>query len=192
MRCSMEFLVSSLLLLLRIASVSLGEAAEGLQKTPLQRLKDSPLRIVASLKNNNQKFPAMISGECRKKDAKQLQCNLVQNRFVPRQDGSYDLQVSIFRQTFRRSSDTAQWVSREGPAGMCGLVDVTTLEEDPELPDFVSTYSSLQIYTNRVGVLCKDLPNEEKETFLRQMGKNPLTVGSNKIDQMYVTFPPDF
>jgi hypothetical protein len=205
MRCLTVLLAGNLLLLLRIGSVSLGETAEAPGKSPLQQLKDSPLRIVASLKNNNQQLPAILSGECNKytaqhtlayldKDAKQLECNLVQNRFVPSEDGSYNLLVSVFRQTFKRSSEAGQWVSREGPTGMCGTVDVTTLEMNPNSPDFILTYSSLQIHTNRAGPLCKDLPNEEKETFLwkNPLTNAPLTLRNNKIDQMVVSFPPNF
>jgi hypothetical protein len=205
MRCLTVVLAGSLLLLLATESVRLGEAAEASRTSPLQERKDSFLVLVASLRNNNQKLPAIISGECRKytadhrtayldKDAEQLVCNLVQNRFAPSDDGVYGLLVNVFRQTFRRSSDAGQWVSRDGPNGTCGTVDVTTLELSPNSPDLVSTYSSLQIHTNRAGPLCKDFPNEEKETFLSKnpFTNPPLTLRSNKISQMLVSFPPDF
>jgi hypothetical protein len=196
-RCSMMVFAGSLLLLLKLESGN----AEPPKKTPIQMMKNSPLVLAASLISKNQELPAIIAGECRKytdqhreayldKDAKQLECNLVQNRFVPSKEGIYDLFVDVFRQTFRRSSDTGQWVSRNGPDGMCGTVDVTTLEINPNSPDLVLTYSSLQIHTNRVNLLCKDFPNEERETFSwkNPLTNPPMTLRSNKINQMIVAF----
>ena len=177
--------------------VSLGEAAEApkVQK-PQASAKPSPDIGVATMRNNDPKMPALISGQCIKKGDKQLQCTFVQTIIARahltdiEQDDFNNLIISVFRHTFTRTFDTGQWVSTEGPGGICGVLNVVTLEPEPERgegPAGLWTYTSHQIYTNTADPLCKGLPKEAKETFT---WKNPpVTIGGKKFNTMAVTFP---
>ena len=182
--------------------VNLGEAAERpkVQK-PKGASKPSPNIGVATMRNNDSKRPAMISGNCIKKGDKQLQCSFVQAIFVHEtlggieQEDLFNLGIFIFRPTFTRTFDTGQWVSTEGPGGVgfgsiCGVKDIVTLEPEPgheEGPASLWTYTSHRIATNTADPLCKGVPKEAKETY---SWKNPpLAIGGKKFLGMAVGFP---
>jgi hypothetical protein len=53
-----------------------------------------------------------------------------------------------------------KWVSNNGPEGICGVVDVFTIEHEPNDP-ILWTYTSHYSYTNNTQGLCKGLKDED-------------------------------
>jgi hypothetical protein len=166
--------------------VTLGEGAEAPKaQSPKGSTTSAPLRdpeyfVVATMTNNNQKYPAMIYGDCFQRGATKLECKLIQIRFAldEWEKDSYNLHIDVFSPTFTRISENGQWVSREGPDSACGRVDISTLEPGGG-GSFNWTFTSNQIYTDRSGPLCEKLPREEIETF---SWKNPpVMIGGKKI-----------
>ena len=203
-----ETILASLLLIGLF--VDLGKSAEVLSeeksKAPLKTFP-SQVIFVSTMKNNNSKNPGMISGQCTKKRVdqlplneglelllkdrlEQLECKFVQALYTIKQRGdAYSVHISVFRQTFTRTSNTAQWVSTEGPRGLCGEVDISTLESGSG-DDHLWTYTSRRVYTDTLTQPCKELPKETKETF---SWKNPaLTIGGKKLEDLMISFPSDW
>src|SRR5262245_40672223 len=60
-------------------------------------------------------------------------CQIITNRY----------QLSFQRQTATR------WVSNEGPNGACGVIEITTVQEDPQGGGVLWTMTSQKIVTNK-------------------------------------------
>jgi hypothetical protein len=74
-------------------------------------------------------------------------CQIITNR--------YDL-------TFK-SQGSGRWISREGPTGACGVVETTTLQEEPQGRGILWTMDSQKVITNRTSDACKSLADEPAE-----------------------------
>ena len=79
-----------------------------------------------------------------------------------------------YEMTFK-SQGPRRWVSNEGPNGACGIVEVTTLEEDPRGGGILWTMDSQKIVTNRnANELCKVFDNEPPDHLTWRDPKRPL------------------
>jgi hypothetical protein len=76
--------------------------------------------------------------------------------------------------TFRRQSAT-RWVSNAGPNGLCGVIEITTLEEDPQGSGLLWTMNSRKVLTNKnANDFCRALDNEPPDDLTWRDTKRPL------------------
>ena len=66
---------------------------------------------------------------------------------------------SVMPVDFVRVNDR-KWVSNNGPEGLCGVVDLFTIEHESDSP-VLWTYTSHYSYTNNAQGLCKGLKDED-------------------------------
>jgi hypothetical protein len=86
-------------------------------------------------------------------------CEIVTNRY----------QLSFAKQ------GAGRWVSREGPAGPCGIVAITTLDEDPKGSGAIWTMNSRKVVTNPdANETCKLVEGEPPDDLTGSDTKRPL------------------
>jgi hypothetical protein len=86
-------------------------------------------------------------------------CEIVTNRY----------QLSFVKQDARR------WVSNEGPNGPCGIVAITTIEEDPKGSGTIWTMNSRKVVMNRnADESCKLVEGEPPDDLTGNDTKRPL------------------
>jgi len=79
-----------------------------------------------------------------------------------------------YQLSFRRQTAT-RWVSNEGPNGACGLIEITTVEEDPNGGGVLWTMTSQKIVTNKnANDFCKAFDGEPREDLTWKESKRPL------------------
>ena len=78
-----------------------------------------------------------------------------------------------YERTFERQSAT-RWVSKAGPSGVCGVVDVTTLQRDPA-SEFNWTMETRKIVTNRGAAEACKMFDETPERLDTRNTKRPLS-----------------
>ena len=86
-------------------------------------------------------------------------CEIITNR--------YDL-------AFQRQTAT-RWVSNEGPSGACGVIEITTVQQEPQGGGVLWTMTSQKIVTNKnVNDLWKAFDGEPREDLTWKDAKRPL------------------
>ena len=77
-------------------------------------------------------------------------------------DDACQIITNRYELRFTRQSAT-RWVSNQGPSGDCGIVDVTTLDEEPRGPASFWTMTSRKTIPNRnAGAACRALVDAEQ------------------------------
>ena len=86
-----------------------------------------------------------------------------------------EIYTNRYESTFTKQN-TRRWVSNEGPQGVCGVVTVTTLEQDESDPTsgLLWTMNTQKIVTNKsADTVCKQL-DERPETLTWRDSRRPL------------------
>jgi hypothetical protein len=84
-----------------------------------------------------------------------------------------EIVTNRYESTFARQGPK-RWVSNEGPDGICGVVAITTLEQDGNDGSLLWTMNTQKIVTNKgANDLCKTL-DERPETLTWRESRRPL------------------
>jgi hypothetical protein len=79
-----------------------------------------------------------------------------------------------YEATFKRQAER-RWVSNEGPDGACGVIGITTLEQDPQATG-LWTMNSRKVVTNKTANdSCKSIDAEQPDVLTWKNSTRPLS-----------------